>query len=314
MKACIAIALISLSTGAEATKDQPLTWQQVLAWLPADTETLVVAQGTFPIGKDEKNPSLAQWITRFTSGLHRHPTFDKHQLKLAKAEMCLVVEGARNFRSPDGPGNIGSFRYEGCHFIVFTDAARAVVGDFYAALKAAAQATLQLQGQEVLYFAEQYRGSDGDTFVVRLRPTVLLIASHKGYLEEVLRRMRQPDGKRALPDDSDMWKHVDTNSLVWAVRKYDQRMKDAQVRMVGERTLTLMLAKEPLFRVREIAKEPPPPELFASDKKGEITPRPFRQVAPGVWELTIGTKEAMKDKDSLLFVQIALWLGHGFNF
>ena len=54
----------------------------------------------------------------------------------------------------------------------------------------------------------------------RPRPNILLCATDKSYLEELLTRLRAPDKKRALPSELPEWKQVETAAPCWAVRHF----------------------------------------------------------------------------------------------
>jgi len=51
---------------------------------------------------------------------------------------------------------------------------------------------------------------------------VVLVATNRSFLQEVLVRMRGKEGQRALPDSLPEWKYVNRNSQFWGIRHFDR--------------------------------------------------------------------------------------------
>ena len=63
-------------------------------------------------------------------------------------------------------------------------------------------------------------------YVTQARPDVLISATDRGYLADLLGRMDRHGGSRALPDSLPEWRHLDPNARIWGVRHFD--IKDAE--------------------------------------------------------------------------------------
>jgi hypothetical protein len=64
-------------------------------------------------------------------------------------------------------------------------------------------------------------------YIVQPQANMLCCATHKGFLDEVLRRMRNPEATRALPEHLPLWKHVAKDARFWGVRQY-KKSKDPE--------------------------------------------------------------------------------------
>src|SRR5690606_41943945 len=57
-------------------------------------------------------------------------------------------------------------------------------------------------------------------YLCQPQPGLLVCATNRSYLAEVLERMQQPAKMRAFPKDLPEWKHVDVKASVWGLRHY----------------------------------------------------------------------------------------------
>ena len=93
----------------------PKAVDDILWWLPEDTETLMVTQGPFAVGAESRAidvdalglDATAQLITLSIGDDHFDPELAK---TLRKRPIALAVHGSRRFRAPNG---FGMMRYEG---------------------------------------------------------------------------------------------------------------------------------------------------------------------------------------------------------
>ena len=136
-----------------------------------------------------------------------------HRVGLQAPTVKLVVEGSRRFRAPPG---LGLMRYEGAMIAVFEHD----IDDRTArSLHAGATRSETIAGRRVSLFKTQMEKDAWAIYVTQPRPNVLISATHRGYLAELLLRMDQQAGAHALPDSLPGWKHIDPTARLWGVRQ-----------------------------------------------------------------------------------------------
>ena len=234
------LLLISLSVECCAqqmvSSESPIGVEKVLSWLPHDTETVIVAHHPWTIPKtnqmpaalvEEKNYKLtdqdvAEVFTSLPLGLFTLK--DGMFLRsLAGKHLVLAAEGSRHFRSP---ANLGLMPYEGCAIAVFSEDLKGDGKFFSAATRKAALRAEQISGTEVLVFQEKLEGDIWTTYVAFPTEHVVLAASNRDYLQQVLARISGEQGPRALSDSLIEWKFLDRNSPFWGLRHYDRSQQE----------------------------------------------------------------------------------------
>jgi hypothetical protein len=227
----LSLLLVALTDLASATQDgnradaaSATRWEQLLNWLPEDTETIIVAQGPLQVPKrdagefsfGESAPLLpAGPLVSLENGLLRNA--------LPWQNVVCAVEGSRRFVSP---GGLGLMPYQGCHIIEFDAACDGAVQKAFQTCQTKAEKQVQLGDAEVAVFTKKHDNDVWSYFVCRPKPGVLICATDRAYLEATLKRIGRKSEKRALPADLPEWKHVDLKARVWAVRHY--RKESAQ--------------------------------------------------------------------------------------
>ena len=205
----------------------PIDLALTLSWLPADTESLLVANG--PI-----------WMSNFQTADEGNKNIDVPSENLAKAfenltleqfnfkndflekhlegkKLLFAVEGSRHFRSPSG---LGEMPYEGCEIGVFKDDLRDRRDAFMKEASPTEVRTETIEGQEVAEFEETHEQDIWTIYVAFPQDGVVLVATNKSYLQEVLARMQNAQGDRALPDNLPEWKYVNKRAQFWGLRHY----------------------------------------------------------------------------------------------
>jgi hypothetical protein len=200
--------------------------QQVLSWLPTDTETVVVANQTFSLPdlrKNNANFHIEAWLRamvlaplRFKNG----SLLDYFQ----NQRVAFAMEGSRHFRSPKG---FGWFPYEGCTIVVLTDDQGDHADSFFNSSSGAALRVEAVEGQKILVFEETEESGLWTIFVTFRRPNILLVATNLDYLREVLSRMQDNSGPRALPETLPEWRYVNKDAQLWGLRHYDRSQRDS---------------------------------------------------------------------------------------
>jgi hypothetical protein len=198
---------------------------EVLSWLPEDTETVMGANGVFPLTDPnvEENARVRPFLTELNLRTQTLPLslllFNNGGLStfLKGKPVLLAIEGSRNFRAPK---TRGAMHYEGCEIVVFSNEVKLDWTGFRQMAASTAVQFEQLEGTDVAVFEEESGSDNWTTLVAFPRSNILLVATDRDYLHEVLSRMRKPPARRALPDDLLEWKYVDTGAKVWGLRHY----------------------------------------------------------------------------------------------
>ena len=200
--------------------------RSLLAWLPTDTETLVVNQRPMALEDIEamrEKRSMGNFLEWWSSGGFLFSIQNGvHTKHLKNARISMVIEGARSFRRP---AKFGLMRYQGCHILSFKDD----LGDegvaFLSALNAHATDIRQIAGQAVLVLTESYNADTWTLFITQPQPNVLIFATDEGYICEVIRRSRGINEQRAFPENISEWSNVDIRAPIWAIRHYNKEDK-----------------------------------------------------------------------------------------
>ena len=201
---------------------------RVMSWLPADTETITVARGPFVLAStpeegDSKDrvisdkelannfEELPLALLRFKDGLLSK--------RLAGKRINFALEGARHFRPP---ADLGEMPYEGCAIAVFSDNLRNDITSFVQDARKSVLRVERIEGHEVSIFREKLEQDTWTTFVAFQNENVILVATDRSYLAEVLARLGGEVAPHALPSDLTEWKYVNVNARFWGLRHYDK--------------------------------------------------------------------------------------------
>jgi hypothetical protein len=232
ISSCVAIFL---STGCSTEKpaSSSSSAQRVLSWLPADTETLLVANGpfwmsNFQVGGDDyqnhliPSEELEKDFQSSTLGLFNFKNYilEKH---LAGKKVLLAVEGSRHFRPTTG---LGELPYEGCAIAIFADDLGDRRDAFMKEATPIALRTEDVEEQKIVVLQEQLESDVWTIFVVFPQKNVVLAATNRDFLLEVLTRMRGARGERAFPESLPEWKYVNKQAQFWGLRHFDRRQAE----------------------------------------------------------------------------------------
>lgn len=197
--------------------------ERMLAWFPADTETLVAATGPLRMPKMTRDASGVLSLDR-SPELVRDTFRQFFLLLLLRLEkqfkdvpISAAIEGSRMFRPPNG---LGMASYQGGAIAVFKDDITVPAAAFINDSAATTMKTEQIEGQSVQVFQEKSEGNIQTIYVAFRRPDVVVVATDESYLREILARMSGKQDERALPDSLPEWRHVDTSAAFWAVRHF----------------------------------------------------------------------------------------------
>jgi hypothetical protein len=262
----------------------------VLGWLPPDTETLLVTERPFPM-VEAGGESMA-----YALGLLGVAEDQRLYKALAGRTMQSAVMAARRFQSHE-PGDggflpLGLIAYQGCGFYSLA-VDRTIFG------QASAE---RVMGEEV-WISHGYQGDPPtgskampDTYFSLLpRANLLVVCNDRDFLTAVLTRMPGGiAGPRALPAALAEWKYVDRTRPFWEIRHFDNTRVDVDMTNPlnsdpsnsVEATGLVVEFDEKGARARMLAKGNPWKALSgAPDFQGGAE---VHEVSKGVWELRIG--------------------------
>ena len=202
---------------------------RALLWLPTDTETLLVASkpfwmSNFLFGNEgDKNRALTaeeleKQFQGFTLGLFnfKDGILERH---LERKKVLFALEGARHFQPPQG---LGENPFEGCQVAVFADDLHESRDAFLKDARPVAARMEEIEGQLVTVFEQEFENDLWTIYVSFPQKDVVVVATNRGFLREVLVRMRGGGGPRALPDSLPEWKYVNRKSQFWGIRHFDR--------------------------------------------------------------------------------------------
>lgn len=298
-------------------------WEQLLDWLPEDTETVIVAQGPFEIPKPTTEQLKFDEAIRFLPfgpvlGLQGGMQYEE----LVGQKVLCAIEGSRRFTPPRILGNMP---YQGVHILQFDLAADGVLRKAFHAYQEKAEKKIELAGERVVVFTKELERDLWSFFVSQPQPGVLICATDQAFLEETLKRIGRKPDRRALPADLPEWKHVDINARVWAIRHYrkESAEKDpsspfrskAAANVPDPDAVGLVFWYRPeidkLARARYLSGAKNAVELATEGWRYTnegLTPD-IKQVAPGVVEIAVSVSEERAVPMFLLVLQGRL--GHG---
>jgi hypothetical protein len=327
---------------AASKSERPDRLGEVLWWLPPDTQTLMVARGPWRIEIPEPSrddlgggdgTSLAENLRTLISGFPAERRAGASRIP----PVAFALEGSRHFRAPK---DLGMMPYEGARILVFQQhlgptaeiIKRSIVDrsghPFFG--DDPVRKTETIAGHEVVWFEREVNSDILKTFIALPRPDVLVCATDRCYLAELLGRMAKKGATRALPADLPEWKHLDVDKSIWAIRHYDPKdaADDPSSPLTGEEraantpddravglVFTFDTGQRGAARVRYLSGNRDALALVDGAWRAEaegVKPE-VRQAAPGVVELSLPLKEAAgRDSPSGLYFELLLLqaLGH----
>lgn len=204
---------------------------EILWWLPEDTETVFVTNGPFTIPPHvsdlENNAEITPKLIENVFFNQYRAIFlgnqDRLREPLAKYEIQVGLEGSRRFRAPK---SLGLLPFEGCQISVFSQNIAEIQGNLLPLLESDAVKIHSINGVRVAEFMERLEADEWHFYLTFPRPNVLLCATDEGYLTQVLERMGTCAATRALPGNLPEWAHVDVAAPFWAIRHYSRNNVD----------------------------------------------------------------------------------------
>jgi hypothetical protein len=268
----------------------------ILAWLPADTVTLVVGQEPFTISERDrtKTPNALEGAQSYVLGLLAAAEKENLMKELSGRTVRLAALGARGFgeeHAGDQGTGLGMIRYQGCAVYAFTESvAESILGR---------TPEESIMGHRVwISKGSQNDSRNTETYLVALlKPDLMMACNDREFFREMVSRMDMPSQRRGLPPGLPEWKQLDRTVPLWAISHYDGNgLLQAVLARAGNDfeatgvTIEFGLAAGAV-RARMLAKSDPwkdvveQPEFNGAAKS--------REAAKGVWELSVdGTPDA----------------------
>jgi hypothetical protein len=277
----------------------------VLSWLPADTESLWVNQAPFTIRSAESVQFLYQRPTQGYS-LDRLAVLNAGAFyrALDTRMVQLVVAAARNIPSLGQsiaiPGPLTT--QDVTYFYFFADPVDLPAPDESIEGRPVWHAMARIDSGERGQRGVELAQRDDENWIALARPDLLILANRHELLAEILQHIVAGSKRIALAADLPEWTHVDKSASFWGVRHYAAQSKPKQ----GERgfeaaelprpdgsaqgvTVEFDSVKQQL-QVRYLSGG----ELFRRRRGVDILDREFKvdHPEPGVWRLLsdVGTR------------------------
>lgn len=316
--ALVLVTLLRVTGWAEEKGTKlPERIDEVLWWLPADTQTVLIAQGPFPFEPADEREE----VTLVKSLLQACSAMRSDYAKAVQGRVIsLAVAGGRRFRRPK---HLGLMPYEGAHIIVFCDDLGAVGETLMESLSQRADKTETLSGRPVMKFEGMCEADIWTLYVTRPKANVLVWATSRAYLSEVLDRMASRAGVRALPEDLPEWRHCDVSRRIWAIRHYDHKdaPDDPSSPLGGEKDATVpdaqavgfVFALEPgKAHVKYLSENVNALKIAKEFWTDQVLNQLVRPGEPGVVEISVSLdgQEARSSTGTFLF-HLMVMLGHG---
>jgi len=326
-----------ITTASTQTQDQ-IDLKRVLTWLPADTETLLVANGPFRVSNfggqqhEYKNHELTtEELEEYFEGLtlslfgSGKGILEKH---LRGTRVLFALEGSRHFRPP---ADLGELPFEGATLAVFEEDLDDRRDAFMKEAAHVAVRIEQIEGQKVAVFEEQWEKDVWTIFITFPKQDVVIVATNERFLQETLARMQGAKGERAFPESSREWKYLNGQTQFWGIRHYDklQAKSDPTSPFGGrksanfpdeeavgmtyqcdpktERRATLTYLAGPRGQTRKIAEERFP-DAGEVEQKAQLHIQ-YRELEPGVIQSIFDLTHSQAA--DLFFFVFMMHLGHG---
>lgn len=212
---------------------------EALAWLPVDTETVLVANGPFRLepqnrNNDDRDPDsfyrqekicFADLMRTYLFYLAGRANCDGRPSPLAGLvglDFEFALEGSRRFRAPR---NLGMMRYEGALVAAAAPSSRDALQALFASIEKTADERIERSGTTVAIVRARvvdgpFFETEETIFAASPRAGLLLVANDQGYIESLLSRLAQPSASVAFPADLPEWKQLDRRAAYFALRHY----------------------------------------------------------------------------------------------
>lgn len=200
--------------------------EKALQWFPANTETIMVSKGFTlepPDYSEDAPPPILETLQRFLA-LGALSIRDGAALPFFNdLEIRSMVKGARNFREPKG---FGLMLFEGATLFFLNEGQKEKKETAFAELAGQASSVLTIEGERVLRFEETFEEDQWSFLLAWPRDEVLVIATHEGFLSQILANLAKTSGQSPLKSDLPEWPYVEEEAALWGLRHYSHDESD----------------------------------------------------------------------------------------
>jgi hypothetical protein len=294
LSASLKDAVLAARNQALAASGNELT-DAFLSWLPADTETVIVAREPFVLRTHDPTeiPSALTQAQGYVLGLLGVAEKEGLFNAMRGGTVRLAAFAARKFANPPPDERshsipLGLIANQGCALYAFADAVPESVLE-------RAPDEVVLGNRVWTSKGSQNEGTQLGTYVVaRPKPDVILVCNDRDFFTQVVVRMAGSERRRALSVDLPEWKHIDQSAPLWAIRHFRgdradvdptnprQLLDSENPRVTG---MTLSLSPDGTIRARMLSEADPWKKIAGSgDFHGAAK---SSKVADGVWELSV---------------------------
>jgi len=213
-------------------RDAKMRTDEVLGYLPIDTEGFWVNQEPFAIMPDESLQPLQQQPAQLYS-LDRLAALNsgKFYHALSTRTIRMVMASTRGVRYPIGSGTVipGIIANQDVvYFYFLSDAVDLGPSDESIENRPVWRAVAQVDSGEPLRPRVQRGTREDENWIALAKPDLLVLSNRKALLADVLGRMRLGSSTRALPPSLPEWKEVDRDAPFWGLRHYTEVSRPKQ--------------------------------------------------------------------------------------
>lgn len=230
-------ALIQAKQSAWLIRDAQERVNEVLTWLPADTESVWVNQEPFTLRADEslelmgERPILLQSLDRLCA-----MDEGKYYRALSGRTIRLAVAGGRNMRGSGPalaiPGPIAA--QDVAYFYFFSEAVDLPTPDELVQGRPVWRGVAKIDAGPPTWPSRERQEREDENWMSLARPDLLVLTNNKELLDEILLRILHGSKTRALPATLPEWNHVNLHAPFWGLRHYTDQSRQRP----GERGFT----------------------------------------------------------------------------
>jgi hypothetical protein len=268
----------------------PLRVEEVLHWLPADTQTVIVGIGSFGFPESTPDQESIEWnestVRSCLLGLSMWFTGDRLK-EMGGLQVELAIGGKQRKQ------------FETCQIIILKEAAGEASQVAMQAIRHSASKKIDLQDSPVSVYELKDRFG-ARSYYAEPKPGILLFATYLERVQEVLKRMDRKDTPRALPKHLSEWQQLNAESRLWAIwhrpGRADSRHKPGRVGVV----FYIHPEEEDLAVFRFLTRADDPLSIHTRSGRSliERVGGDIKEIERGVVEVTIYLEKLGKDSFS----------------
>jgi hypothetical protein len=195
--------------------------QRLLAWLPDDTESLIVLRD--PDCHVVTEGGFATEMPCASEGALSAIRGGKFRKRLSDCETVVALQAAGGFREPTVVR--GRTQYAGCQLVLFkediADTAKALIKD----MAAVSDGVLEIAGRRVLRFDEEWHRQKWTFLVSFPTPHVLIVATDEHYLRELLVRIDDSADATFVTNER-LKAELPLDASFWVLRQYKAKLRN----------------------------------------------------------------------------------------